>query len=285
MLLNFRKFSAALLLGLAVLVTQSAQAGRSCEIKPVTVQGIARGLRMAEQTYNRLEASGNKVVLLARAGQDLTKYRLRYSHLGFAYQEPDGAGGHVWRVLHKLNQCGTAEAAIYRQGLGEFFLDDPWRYEAAFVAPTAEVQERLLAMLLDNRQALRLNHAPYSIVSYVWGLKYQQSNQWAIETMAQAIAPSIQNREQAQTWLRVQGYEPSVLNIGPFTRLGAWVGSANVAFDDHPDAKRYADRIETVTVDSIFRWMVRSGLGERPVVLRLMPVQVQLEPLPTESER
>jgi hypothetical protein len=27
-------------------------------------------------------------------------------------------------------------AAVYRQGLGEFFLDDLWRYEAAWAVPT-----------------------------------------------------------------------------------------------------------------------------------------------------
>jgi hypothetical protein len=38
-------------------------------------------------------------------------------------------------VLHKLNQCGTATGSIYRQGLGEFFLDDLWRQEAVWSVP------------------------------------------------------------------------------------------------------------------------------------------------------
>ncbi len=38
--------------------------------------------------------------------------------------------------------------------------------------------------------------------------------------------------------------------------------SANIAFDDHPNDKRFADRIETVTVDSVFDWLQRSGLGQ-----------------------
>jgi hypothetical protein len=40
-----------------------------------------------------------------------------------------------------------------------------------------------------------------------------------------------------------------------------------VAFDDHPNDKRYSDRIETVTVDSVFEWLARAGLAG--------PVQVQ----------
>ena len=55
---------------------------------------------------------------------------------------------------------------------------------------------------------------PYSMVSYVWGLRYQQSNQWALETLAAAVEPSIQGREQAQAWLRFKGYQPTTLAPG-----------------------------------------------------------------------
>ena len=43
--------------------------------------------------------------------------------------------------------------------------------------------------------------------------------------------------------------------------MGARVTAANVAFDDHPNEKRFSDRIETVIVDSDFAWLNRSGLG------------------------
>ena len=124
-------------------------------------------------------------------------------------------------MLHKLNHCGTQEAAIYRQGLGEFFLDDLWRLEAAWVVPAPEVQERLLALLQDERRALSLHQRPYNIVSYAWGRKYQQSNQWAIETLAAGHGARRSRRaQQAQAWLQFKGYQPTVLKIGPLTRLG-----------------------------------------------------------------
>ena len=177
----------------------------------------------------------------------------------------------MWRVLHKLNQCGTAESAIYRQGLGEFFLDDLWRYEAAWVMPTPELQGRLLAMLRNEARSLQLHEKAYSMLSYAWGQKYQQSNQWALETLALAAAPVLPangaTRQQAQAWLQSAGYLPTVLNINAATRLGARVSAANIAFDDHPNEKRFADNIETVTVDSVFAWMVRAGLGKGPKVL------------------
>jgi hypothetical protein len=231
---------------------------------------VTRALALAERTMVALNQSGADVVVLARAGQDLSQYGLRYSHLGLAYRQSDGQGGSVWRVLHKLNQCGTAESALYRQGLGEFFLDDLWRYEATWVVPTPQVQQQLLAVLQDPVRAVQLHHKPYSMVSYVWGLHYQQSNQWVIETLAMALTASnpslVITRAQAQSWLYTHDYQPSVLNIGPMTRLGARIAKANVAFDDHPTAKRFSDRIETVTVDSVFAWLRRTGLSTQPVV-------------------
>ena len=245
----------------------TVHAGRSCEEHRPSAGSIMQGMELAQRTAQQLDASGAQVVLLARAGQDLSKYGLRYSHLGLAYKTEAGA----WRVVHKLNQCNTATAAVYRQGLGEFFLDDLWRKEAAWVVPTPAVQARLRAALDESPSRItRLHTAPYSVVSYAWGDKYQQSNQWAIETLGAAMEPAtIRTREQAQAWLKFKGYEPTTLRLGPLTRLGGRVSAANVAFDDHPNEKRFSDRIETVTVDSVFAWMLRAGLGGAPVTLRL----------------
>jgi hypothetical protein len=253
-----------------VLFSGAATAGRSCEAaKPPAPQTIEKAMNLAERTMKALDAehakNGTTVVILARAGQDLGKYGLRYSHLGLAYKSADGQ----WLVAHKLNTCGTAEASLYRQGLGEFFLDDLFRYEAAWSVPTREVQDKLHATLVDKVRTTALHTKPYSMVSYVWAQKYQQSNQWALETLAAAMDSNIRNRQQAQAWLQFKGYEPTTLTIGPLTRLGGRVTAANVAFDDHPSAKRFSDRIETATVDSVFAWLQRTGLGAAPVTLGL----------------
>ena len=258
-----------------------AHAGRPCENKPLELAQIERGMALAEATAMRLDASGAQVVVLARAGQDLSKYGLRWSHLGFAYRETEaaprdpgtdaatGATGApprigTWRVVHKLNHCGTANAEVYRQGLGEFFLDRPHRYEAAFVVLKPEAQARLLPLLRSNSQLAQWHERRYNMVAYPWAQTYQQSNQWAIETLAGAMEPGATTRAQAQAWLQFKGYQPSTLRIDALTRLGARVTAANIAFDDHPNEKRFSDRIDTVTVDSVFAWLSRSGLGERP---------------------
>ena len=245
------------------LVATMAQAGRSCEVRPPEALNVKRAMDLAENTARQLDASGAQVVVLARAGQDLSRYGLRWSHLALAYKEQG-----VWRVVHKLNQCGTATADLYRQGLGEFFLDDLFEYQAAFVVPTAEVQARLLPVVQDNLRLAQLHTAAYNMVAYPWALTYQQSNQWALETLAMSQEPSATTRERAQAWLKFKGYEPTALRIGALTRLGARVGTANVAFDDHPNDKRFSDRIETVTVDSVFTFLPQAGLAGPLQVVR-----------------
>jgi hypothetical protein len=245
----------------------SAHAGRPCETRAAQTNDVVRGMTLAANTAARLDATGAQVVVLARAGQDLSKYGVSWSHFGFAYREGDGPRSH-WRVVHKLNQCGTASASLYRQGLGEFFLDQPHRYEAAYVELTADVQSRLLPLLRDNARIDDWHESRYSMVAYAWATRYQQSNQWALETLAGAMDAGATNRQRAQAWLQLRGYEPTTLRIDPLTRLGGRMTRANIEFDDHPNAKRFSDRIETVTVDSVFVWLQRSGLGEAPVVVR-----------------
>ena len=190
-----------------------------------------------------------------------------YKRQGLAYKETSDTGVR-WRVVHKLNQCGSPQADLYRQGLGEFFLDDPWEYRAGFAVLAPEVQMKLHALLHDNVNVQRLHQADYNMLAYPWAQRYQQSNQWAIETLAMAMEPGASTRERAQAWLQFKGYQPSTLRLNAMTRLGARMTAANIAFDDHPNDKRYGDRIETVTADSVFQWLERAALAGRVQVVR-----------------
>jgi hypothetical protein len=259
-------WATALLATLALWGT--AQAGRACDVRPPEAASVQRAMGLAERTAQALEATGAQVVVLARNGQDLSRHRLRWSHLGLAYREEgavrDGVPGPaVWRVVHKLNDCGSARADVYRQGLGEFFMDDLFEYKAGIAVLQGDVQAQLLPVLRDNERVARLHQPAYNMVAYPWSTTYQQSNQWAIETLAMAEEPAADTRERAQAWLAFKGYAPTTLRLSALTRLGARMTAANVAFDDHPNEKRFSDRIETVTVDSVFAWLQRSGLAGR----------------------
>lgn len=247
---------AAFLFVLAMLAPGAAGAGQTCDEHPLTNATLEKSLALAQRTWQQLDTTKADVVLLARVGHNLSEYGLRYSHVGWVYKR-DGE----WVVVHELNQCGSAVSSLYEQGLGDFFLDDMYRYEAAYTIPTSEVQAQLLALFAQKNRVTRMHARAYNMLAYPWATRYQQSNQWALETLAMALDPQIDSRESAQNWLRIRGYRPSTLKIGPLKRLGAEVSRANIAFDDQPIGSRLANHIETVTADSVFAWLQRSALG------------------------
>ena len=257
--------AAAVVVGIALLTcARPAAAGRTCEPYVPSPSSIAQGLELGKRAYDRLDASGAEVALIARAGQDLTRYRLHYSHLAFVWR--DHADGR-WTVVHELNRCATAESSLYAEGLGNFFLDDPWRYEALIVIPDATTQRRLATMLAGDLP--RVLHDPhYNVVSYPFSTRYQNSNQWLLELLATSLARApITDRASAQAWLRASDFRPTTLEIPTMTRLGARLFKANVAFDDHPFDRRMAGRIDAVSVESVVAFLEARGVVASVAVL------------------
>ncbi len=247
--------------------TVPASAGQTCEENKPTATTVYRALTLAQRISEKLESSGAEVALIARAGQDLTKYGLRYSHLGFVVRDhPDGP----WTVVHELNECATADSALFTQGLGTFFLDDMFRYESLIVIPEPRIQQRLRGLLL-GRAFVRMHEAHYSVVAYPFSTRYQNSNQWALELLAVASAEEgqVATRAEAQAWLRDAGFVPTTLQIDAMQRLGARMFKANVAFDDHPFDRRMAGQIDCVTVEAIAAFVTEREAGSRALTVGL----------------
>ena len=257
-----------------------ALAGQNCEPRRPSVESIKRDLALAASVAAQLDQmasrDGTRVLLIARAGQDLSRYGLRYSHLGIAYRDDAALGGRgAWRVVHKLNQCGSSRSELYRQGLAEFFGDGLYLHEAGVVVLESAIAARLQDQLKDDALLATLHEPRYNMLAYPWSGPYQQSNQWAIETIAMLADPSVVSRAAARQWLRIRDYRPTTLQISPMTRLGARISTAHISFDDHPFDRRMAGQIDTVTVDSVFAWMERAGLGGAPLRLRTLPADTQ----------
>jgi hypothetical protein len=235
------------------LMAGPVQAGQACHAEPLSVTEVRRSMALAERSFAALDASGARVALVARAGQDLSQYGVEYSHMGIAVR--DHPGGR-WTVVHELNDCGTASSALYEDGVGNFFLTDLFRYRAQLVIPGAALQARLAA-LMAGRTARRLHEPHYNMLSYVYGTRYQNSNQWVLELLASADAPDgeVATRAEAQARLKRQGYRPPTVHIPAAVRLGARMFRANVAFDDHPFDRRMAGQIDTVTTGAVLSWV------------------------------
>lgn len=258
-----RTFIAVLVL--SVLTVLPARAGRTCEEfkpDPVTVE---KALQLALATRNALEASGAELALVGRVGRDMSKHGLRYSHMAFALRDhPKGR----WLLTHMLNECATAVSTLYDEGLGNFFLDDVFEFEAIVVVPTRELQQRLLAVHA-SALPLALYEKSYSLIAHPFATCHQNSNQWVLEQIAAALAPpgQVAQRADAQRWLGAQGYVPSRIRIAPVERIGARLFAANVFFNDHTVEEMQSGLYQAVTVESVIRFVEQSQtLASRRVV-------------------
>jgi hypothetical protein len=246
---------------LAAALALPAHAGQPCRDEPLSSAEVVKSMELARKTWAALEASDARIALIGRAGQDLSKYGLRYSHLGIVVRDhPAGR----WTVVHELNECGTASSDLYNEGVGNFFLTDLYRYEARVLVPGPETQARLAA-LMAGRAPRRLHEPHYNMLSYVYGTRYQNSNQWVLELLAAAAAPAgqVETRAEAQSWLKRAGYDPGTVEIPATVRLGARMFRANVAFDDHPFERRMAGHIDTVNADALLRFVQRRDAQAR----------------------
>lgn len=244
------------------LLPLTAMAGRGCEPREPHVTEIETALTLGMRVQDVLAASGAQVALVARVGQDLSRFGLTYSHAAFALRDhPMGR----WAVVHLLNECGTDRSSLHDEGLGAFFLD-VHRPEALVVVPSAALQDRLVRVL-GSQTASQLHEPRYNMLSYPFTPRYQNSNQWLLEVFAAANATDIavSSRQQAVDWLKATGYRPRTIELGTLTRLGGRMFRANIAFDDHPFGRRMAGHIDTATVESIVSFMQQRDPGTKAI--------------------
>jgi hypothetical protein len=240
---------------LALIATAPVLAGRSCEpFQPsprVQAEAAASALRMLQA----LNAQPADVVLLARAGTDLSAHGLHYSHLGFVLREhADGP----WTVVHLLNYCGSAESALFAEGLVDFFLDDLEVQDARLVWLEPALAERLAA-LLRSPAIHALHERRYNLIARPCSRRTQNSTGWALEVLATAIDGGHPGRARAQARLRADRFVPDTVRIAYSKRIAGGLLADNLVFTDHPVKARLSGRYPVVTVRSILRHLQALG--------------------------
>lgn len=257
----FKPFVAAALLAAACV----ALAGQPCPEKPSDRTEQLRNLQLATQVRERLEASGATVAYLARAGIDLTRYGLVYSHIAMAWRDhPKGR----WFTFHLLNTCGTKESQLVDQSLEDFYNVDLFTPDALVAVPSPALQLKLLNVFFSPL-APTLHERSYSMISSPFSVMYQSSNQWVLEVSAAALAPeqAIQNRLQAQTWLKANGYAPFKASVSAILVFGSRLFSAHTSFEDHDAEENRTHVYLTTTVDSTLDFVQKfdPGLQRFPI--------------------
>jgi hypothetical protein len=264
---TMKNFHRNILCAVIFTLAQPAFAGRTCEEKPQTPETVRNALGLAIKVKDYLDNSGAQVALVGRVGRDMSAQGLRYSHSGIVTRDAEKRN---WLVMHELNQCGSSRSDLFDEGLGNFFLDDMFAYDALVAIPSPEVQQRLLQATRSS--APRDFHQPhYSLIASPFSTKYQNSNQWLLEMITPSLAPdkSIKNRADAQAWLKQTNYVPSKIKISQTKRLGAKLFASNVYFDDHSGEEWIAQRYEAVTVESMMAFLAGQDKQLKQQVVKL----------------
>lgn len=245
-----------------------AEAGlvRHCEPPPsASAAQHDHQLRFAELIRGELERSGQALAIVARSGMDLARIGQRYSHAGFALR---ASAQSPWSVRQLYYDCDERRPRIFDQGLPGFVLgmDDADRSQVSALLLPADAAAALERAALDDRRALQLLSPVYSANAYAYGLRYQNCNQWVVEMLAAAWSGESEagrSREQAQAWLREQGYQPTRIDIA--TQPWLWFALALpwLHADDHPPADLEQGMLGVSMPASIERFVVAAVPGVR----------------------
>jgi hypothetical protein len=248
----------ALLLATCLAAAPPAFAGTACETTEVGPAQLAAAADTARWTHAALEAGGGDVALLSRAGTDLSKYGLHYSHVAFVVRDhPDGP----WTVVHLLNRCGTDRSALFAQGLVNYFADGLVAQDARidWLAPPLAAQ---VAAALRGPVPHAVHDARYNVISRPDVAGSQNSTEWVLDVLTAARLPpgTVADRAPVLARQRADGFVPDTLAIAYSRRVLGGLFSANADFGEHALATRVGGDYPVVTVRAILRHL--EGRGE-----------------------
>jgi len=258
-----RRAAAAVTLALGLCTGSAAWAGLPtfCErASDITALEQDRVLRFAGVVRQELERSGGKVALISRAGTDLSRFNLLYSHAGVALRD-DADGG--WAVRQLYYACDDARPHLFDQGMSGFALgaDSPGSGHVSILFLPQQDSALLERAARDKRLALALLAGEYSANAYAYGTRYQNCNQWVAELLAGAWGgvggEGAQVREQAQQWLRAQGYVAGPIRVPGHLLMFAGQFVPLVHVDDHPVEDLHALSLQVSLPASIEQFVRR----------------------------
>lgn len=219
-----------------------------------------RVLQVAARLRELLQAQGQPAALVARAGTNLQRFGLRYTHGALALAEHALA---PWGLRQMYFACDERRPRVVDQGLAGFLLgaDDAERGFVSLLLLPAEAARPLAA--LPDAQARALLGREYMANAHPSDPLRQNCNQWLAEMLAAAwgadaanqaasetrseAAPdaSLLDRGRAQARLAAWGYLPAPVDYGSALWRAAAAFVPWVSMAGHPAADLSANRLVT----------------------------------------
>jgi len=215
----------------------------------ITAGDQDRMLRFSAVVKQELERTGARAALVSRAGTDLSRFGIRYSHAGIALRDSPNA---PWSVRQLYYACDESRPRLFDQGMPGFVLgaDAAKLGYVSLVTLPAPQDAALESAALDKPLALTLLASDYSANAYAWSTRYQNCNQWVMEMLAGAWGRR-RGRDDAQHWLREQDYEPEAVQIPGHALMFAGQFIPLVHLSDHPRDDIYALKLRVSMPTSI----------------------------------
>lgn len=261
-----------LLAALAFCASSGASAGipTFCErTVEIAAADQDRVLRFAGVVRQELERSGAQAALIARAGLDLSRFGLLYSHAGIALRDNPGS---PWAVRQLYYACDESRPRLFDQGVAGFALgaEAPTRGHMSLVFLPEADGARLARAALDKPLALALLAGRYSANAYAFGTRYQNCNQWVAELLASSwggLDAGTGAREQAQAWLRSHDYRAGPVKVPSHLMMFAGQFVPLVHVNDHPLDDIHALALQVSTPAAIEAFVRRQAPAARRVEL------------------
>lgn len=268
-LLSSSLFLAAPLAQAETAAAATATATAAADALPTVAQRQA----FAQQVGAALDASGARLVLLARMGRPLAEMPegMRFTHVGLAERSATGY------VIHNLYQYDDRpDRSRLEDDVPVAFFSEVAELEAGILIPSSELQQRLLAVIHSPTYAA-LHDPRYSLIANPYNLGRQNCTEFILDVIHAALyrTDDIQ-RIKALTQAHFVA-EP--VRVNPIKLLLAGLFRREVALIDQPGP------VVTATFERIAAYLQQVDPGSRVEYLRFAGETAGISPLSDMAAR
>ena len=211
----------------------------------------------AQQVSAALDASGARLVLLARMGRPLAEMPegMRFTHVGLAERTATGSG----YLIHNLYQYDDQpDRSRLEDDTPAAFFSEVAALEAGILIPSSELQQRLLAVIHSPTYAA-LHDPRYSLIANPFNLGRQNCTEFILDVIFAAQYQTADS--QRIKALQQQNFHAEPVRVNPVKLLLAGLFRREVALIDQPGP------VVTATFERIAAYLQQVDPGSRVAYL------------------
>lgn len=258
-------------------VAASDFGGGSGAATPSAHLSVDEAVGFGKQIERELASKGAVLAMVFRSGRprDQLPEGVSYTHGGFWVYQPlkatDGRtlkGYAVYNLYHMEGDQRDKSHLV--QDFPLDFIRGTSVDDAGIIIPSPEMQRRILKVMASPAYQ-KLHHENYALVANPFNATYQNCNEFMLDVIAAALWQT-DDYAQIKTNLKAH-FKPTVIKASGFKRFVGGIADPRMRTDDH------GRKIETVTYESLARFLKDNGLLQDAYVLDRAPVRAAPTPV------